>query len=71
MHVDKPVPFLCHGPTSQKFEHSWPVDGTSVYLPLDCKSLAQPLVEDLFTNHANGNGNPPALVPSVGLFNIS
>ena len=50
-----------------------PADGTNVSLPclqLGCKSLVRPLVEDLFTNHANGPGRPPALVPSVGLFNI-
>ena len=33
-------------------------------------SLVWPLVEDLFTYHANEPGGPPALVPSVGLFNI-
>ena len=47
-----------------------PADGTNVSLPLGCKSLVQPLVEDLFTNYANGPGNPPAPEPSVGLFNI-
>ena len=30
-----------------------PADGTSISLPLDCKSPVQPLVEDMFTNHAN------------------
>ena len=33
-----------------------PVDGTSISLPLDCKSVVQPLVEDLFINHAYGPG---------------
>ena len=50
-----------------------PAYGTNVSLPLDCKSFLWPLaclVEDLFTNHANGPGSPPALVPSVGQFNI-
>ena len=50
-----------------------PADGTNVSLPLGCKSLVQSLVEDLLTNHANhayGPRSPPALVPSVGLFNI-
>ena len=47
-----------------------PADGTNVSLPLGCKSPLWPIVEDLFTNHANGPGSPPTLVPSVGLFNI-
>ena len=47
-----------------------PADGTVISLILGCKSLVQPLVEDLFTNHANGSEGPPALVPSAGMFNI-
>ena len=50
-----------------------PPGGTSVSLPLGCKSLVWPLVENLFTNHANGPGRhtrPPAQVRSAGLFNI-
>ena len=49
---------------------SSPADGTNVSLPLGCKSLVRPVVENLFTNHANGPGSPPALVPSLGLFYI-
>ena len=51
-----------------------PADGTSVSLPLGCKSVVRPLVEDvLFINHANGPGRlsrPPARTPSAGMFNI-
>ena len=49
-----------------------PADGTSVSVPLGCLSLVQHLVENLFTNHANGPGRHsrlPAQVPSAGLFN--
>ena len=44
-----------------------------VSLPLGCKSVVRPLVENLFINHANGPGRlslPPAWVPSAGLFNL-
>ena len=40
-----------------------PADGTSVSLPLSCKSVVRPLVEDLFIYRANGPGRlsrPPA-----------
>ena len=47
-----------------------PADGTNVSLLLGCKSLVRPLAEDLFTHHANGPVSPPALVLSVGLFNV-
>ena len=46
-----------------------PANGSYVSLQLGCISLVS-LVKDLFTNHADRPGSPPALVPSVGLFNI-
>ena len=36
-----------------------PADGTSVSLPLGCESVVRPLVEDLFSNLANGPGRFP------------
>ena len=50
-----------------------PADGTGVSLPLGIKNIVWPLVDDLFTNHANRSGmlsRPHAQVPSAGMLNI-
>ena len=35
-----------------------PADGTSVSLPLGCKSEVRPLVEELFINYGKGSPGP-------------
>ena len=55
------------------FQKHWTVQQMAAVFPLGFESLVRPLVEDLFTNLANGSrrfSRPPAWAPYAGLFNI-